>query len=41
MVVRGRGKDTHTLVHAEDRGKGLLGMIQGPVAVVEDTDTVP
>ena len=36
-----RGNDTHTLVHPEDRSKGFLGMIQGSVTIIENTDTVP
>jgi hypothetical protein len=30
-----------TFVHPKDRRKGLLGMIQGTIAVIEDTYTVP
>ena len=36
-----RGNDTLTLVHPEDRSKGFLGMIQGSVTIVQNTDTVP
>lgn len=35
------GKDTCTLIHPEDRSKGLFGMIQGSITVVENTDAIP
>ena len=31
----------HTFIHLEHGGKGLLGVIQGAIAVVQDTDAVP
>ena len=37
----GRGKSRRTLVHAEDRGEGFLGMVERAVAVVENADAVP
>jgi len=30
-----------TLVHPEDRSKGLFGMIQRSVTIVEDTNAIP
>ena len=35
------GERTHTFVHPENRSKSFFGMIQGSVAIIEDTDTVP
>ena len=34
-------EEKHTLVHPEDRGEGFFGMIQGPVAIVKNTDAIP
>lgn len=37
----GGRKEGRTFAHAENRGKGLFGMVEGSIAIVEDADPVP
>jgi hypothetical protein len=34
-------KEVRTFIHPEDGGESLLGVVEGAITVVEDTDAVP